>query len=97
MLLVGGFGASDLLKHRMQATIRTFRGCKLITPARPAVAVEYGAVLFGLSQSAFTSRVSRFTYGVAMNEKLCFTNPKHSNPPGGAQCCVVVSHSCSVC
>ncbi len=84
MLLVGGFGASDLLKHRVQATMRAFPGCKLITPTRPAVAVEFGAVLFGLSQAAFASRVSRFTYGVASSERLCATNPKHHNPPSGA-------------
>jgi hypothetical protein len=68
----------------MQQTVNRFAGCKLITPLRPAVSVEYGAVLFGLTQASFASRIARFTYGIGTNEKLCPTNVKHSNPPNGA-------------
>jgi hypothetical protein len=86
IVLVGGFGASDLLRERMQRAVDGFPGCTLITPMRPAVAVEYGAVLFGLSEATFASRISRFTYGIGFSERLCATNVKHSHPPSGAWC-----------
>ena len=90
IVLVGGFGASEWLRERMQRTVNGFPGCKLITPMRPAVAVGYGATLFGLTQASFASRIARFTYGTNMAVRMDPTNVKHCNPPGGTnkrRCC----------
>jgi hypothetical protein len=77
----------------MQKTVNRFHGCKLITPLRPAVSVEYGAVLFGLTQASFASRVARYTYGIGIDVKLCPTNAKHSNPPNGAYAVMVIRNA----
>ncbi len=78
-MLVGGFGASDLLRERVQRAVDGFKGCTLITPMRPAIAVEYGAVLFGLTQASFASRISRFTYGVSSAQQYNRSNVKHTS------------------
>jgi hypothetical protein len=88
IVLVGGFGASELLRQRMQKTVNRFHGCKLITPLRPAVSVEYGAVLFGLTQASFASRVARYTYGIGIDVKLCPTNAKRTYELTHAHRCV---------
>jgi molecular chaperone DnaK (HSP70) len=80
VVLVGGFGSSDLLLDRVRQTVNSHSAnaaCKVVRPLRPAIAVEYGAVLFGFSQTSFASRISRFAYGIAYNHELDTSIPQH--------------------
>lgn len=63
LYLVGGFGESLLLQKEVKNAFQNSRR-KVVVPMRPSLAVLRGAAMFGLESSAFTSRITRFTYGV---------------------------------
>ena len=64
LLAVGGFSESkiliDAIKEKLGPDIA------VIVPNDPGLAVLRGAVLYGFEPEIITSRVSRYTYGVAM-------------------------------
>ena len=61
VLLVGGFGESDVLKKEC---VKGFgANVHLLTPIEAQTAVVKGAVLFGLNPHQITSRIARYTYG----------------------------------
>jgi hypothetical protein len=64
LLAVGGFSESkiliDAIKEKLGPDIA------VIVPNDPGLAVLKGAVLYGFEPEIITSRVSRYTYGVAM-------------------------------
>ena len=59
--LVGGFGECSLVQ---QAIFDNFRNVKVLVPGEASLAVLKGAVAFGHSPTAISSRVSARTYGV---------------------------------
>ena len=64
IVLVGGFGSSDLLLSSVRSTVASHSanpGCRVVRPLRPAVSVEYGAVLYGVSQASFVSHAAGLT------------------------------------
>ncbi|OZJ04227.1 hypothetical protein BZG36_02962 [Bifiguratus adelaidae] len=63
IFLVGGFGSSNLLYHRVKSRFSS-RVPQILTPPRAGMAVVRGAVLFGLNPRVVTSRISRRTYGI---------------------------------
>lgn len=64
LLAVGGFSESpvliDAVKKKLGSQI------DVIVPSDPGLAVLKGAVMYGFEPGTITSRVSRYTYGVAM-------------------------------
>jgi len=63
LLAVGGFSDSSLL---IGAIKNKFPNLSIIVPRDPGLAVLKGAVLYGFEPHSITERVSRYTYGVAM-------------------------------
>ena len=61
VLLVGGFGESDVLKKECEKGIGA--NVHLLTPIEAQTAVVKGAVLFGLNPRQISSRIARYTYG----------------------------------
>ena len=72
MLLVGGFAESNLVVKSIREGLRE-RGIPVVRPLSTELAVLNGAVLFGQNEDIITSRIMRFTYGVAMVMEF---NPK---------------------
>jgi len=64
ILMVGGFSESPVVREAIKEAFSS-RIC-VVAPAEPGLAVLKGAVLFGHSPSAISTRVSRYTYGVAV-------------------------------
>ena len=77
IFLVGGFAESELLQSLIKSRFDSPR-CKVIVPVRPSLAVLRGAVLFGVNQDVFASRVARFTYGFCQSEPYNAALPLHS-------------------
>jgi len=77
IFLVGGFAESELLQSLIKSRFDSPR-CKVIVPVRPSLAVLRGAVLFGVNQDVFASRVARFTYGFATSCQYDPALPLHS-------------------
>lgn len=73
ILLVGGFGKSDLIQNEMKTK---FPDHRLVIPEEAGIAVLKGAVLYGHDPSIISSRVTRFTYGVS--GIVPFEQGKHS-------------------
>ncbi|KAI8364738.1 uncharacterized protein BYT42DRAFT_590213 [Radiomyces spectabilis] len=63
IFLVGGFGQSNYLFHRVEEVFANRVGM-IGVPPRGELAVVRGAVYFGLNPQIVTERVSRRTYGV---------------------------------
>lgn len=63
LLAVGGYSDSPLL---IGAIKKKFPNLSVIVPRDPGLAVLKGAVLYGFEPHSITERVSRYTYGVAM-------------------------------
>ena len=63
LVLVGGFSESPYLKEAMFSTFKS--QLKIFSPTEPSSAVLKGAVLYGHQPDAITSRVCRYTYGIA--------------------------------
>ncbi|XP_052780249.1 heat shock 70 kDa protein 12B-like [Mya arenaria] len=63
IVLVGGFGESTYVQERLRAAIPDKR---LIVPAEAGLVVLKGAVRFGHNPAIITSRVMKYTYGVAV-------------------------------
>lgn len=65
ILMVGGFSESKMLQDAIR---NSFPDKKVIVPAEAGLAVLKGAVIFGHSPKAISSRVSKFTYGIKINK-----------------------------
>ena len=72
MLLVGGFAESNLVVKSIREGLKE-RGIPVVRPLSTELAVLNGAVLFGQNEEIITSRIMRFTYGIAMVMEF---NPK---------------------
>ena len=69
VMVVGGFGSSRVLTSRIQAEFQGKNNVRVILPdtnPKPQGAIVQGAVYFGLYKNIIQSRVSPFTYGIAM-------------------------------
>ena len=64
LLAVGGFSESKILIDAIKKKLGP--DIAVIVPNDPGLAVLKGAVLYGFEPQIITSRVSRYTYGVAM-------------------------------
>lgn len=62
ILMVGGFSTSDII---VDAVKETFPDIRVVVPPDPGLAVVKGAVLYGHAPLTITSRVCKYTYGVA--------------------------------
>lgn len=63
ILMVGGFSESNVVRKAVKEAFPTIA---VVAPADPGLAVVKGAVLFGHAPNAISTRVSRYTYGVAV-------------------------------
>jgi hypothetical protein len=69
IMVVGGFGSSKVLTERINAEFHMKGGVRVLLPdakPKPQGAIAHGAVYYGLYKDIIQSRVSPFTYGVAM-------------------------------
>lgn len=66
IILVGGFSESPYL----QIVMKQIFGTKIIVPKEPSNAVVMGAVMFGHDPAVITSRICRYTYGIAQVRKF---------------------------
>ncbi|KAI7901283.1 uncharacterized protein BX663DRAFT_515501 [Cokeromyces recurvatus] len=89
IFLVGGFGSSNYLYHRVQEAFST-RVNQILCPPRAALAVVRGAVYFGLNPRTVTSRISRRTYGInaglPFDESLDPPSSRVIRPDGSIRC-----------
>ena len=60
-LLVGGFSESDIVHSALKSALP---GANVLYPPEPGLAVLKGAVVFGHSPVAVSSRVAKYSYGV---------------------------------
>lgn len=65
LILVGGFAESNYVVQSLREGLKD-RGVPVVRPQATELAVLNGAVLFGQNEEILTSRIMRFTYGVAM-------------------------------
>ena len=72
ILLVGGFAYSNLVVKSIRDGLKE-KGIPVVRPPNSELAVLNGAVLFGQNEETITSRIMRYTYGVAMVMEF---NPK---------------------
>lgn len=61
ILMVGGLSECELVQNRFK---RKFNNKNVIVPFEAGMAVMKGAVIFGHTPRAITTRVSRYTYGI---------------------------------
>jgi hypothetical protein len=69
IIVVGGFGSSQVLIDRVRQEFHKKNGVLVILPdgnPKPQGAIAHGAVYFGLYNDLVASRVSPYTYGVAV-------------------------------
>ncbi|XP_071124508.1 heat shock 70 kDa protein 12A-like [Mytilus edulis] len=64
ILIVGGHSKSTILTDAIMKKFGSRYG--VVIPKNPEIAVLKGAVLFGFEPDIITSRVARYTYGIAM-------------------------------
>ncbi|XP_033742407.1 heat shock 70 kDa protein 12A-like [Pecten maximus] len=67
VLMVGGYSECELLQRAIQSN---FSDKKIIVPFEAGLSILKGAVIYGHAPNIITSRVCRFTYGVACNRKF---------------------------
>ncbi|XP_052799277.1 uncharacterized protein LOC128230890 [Mya arenaria] len=72
IMLVGGFGESKYVQERME---KEFAERKLLVPEEAGLVVLKGAVMFGHDPTIVSSRVMKYTYGVAVDQM--FNEKKH--------------------
>lgn len=65
LILVGGFAESNFVVQSLRDGLKD-RGIPVVRPQSTELAVLNGAVLFGQNEEILTSRIMRYTYGVAM-------------------------------
>jgi len=69
IMVVGGFGSSRAVTARIQEEFNGKNGMRVIMPdpsPKPQGAIVQGAVYFGLYKNLIDSRLSPYTYGIAM-------------------------------
>ncbi|KAL4226809.1 hypothetical protein ACF0H5_014787 [Mactra antiquata] len=74
LILVGGFAESNYVVHCLRDGLKD-KGIPVVRPQSTELAVLNGAVLFGQNEEILTSRIMRYTYGVAM--VMEFDKTKH--------------------
>ena len=87
IILVGGLSESDYVRKAIEAKFKP--QCKIYKPLKSDLAVLRGAVLFGLNPEIIESRVSRYTYGIAVFEDFDpsrHDKHKHVTRNGKDQC-----------
>ncbi|XP_053390339.1 heat shock 70 kDa protein 12B-like [Mercenaria mercenaria] len=67
ILMVGGFSESQMLQEAIR---NNFPSLGVIVPNEAGLVVLKGAVIFGHDTSTFTERVSKYTYGVRINNNF---------------------------
>ena len=89
IVLVGGFGACDVLH---EIVTETFSPINVITGPHPHLAVVNGAVIFGKEENLICSRIMPYTVGVKVSEDeekhKCFKTVKN-----GQKYCDTVFHT----
>jgi len=68
IVVVGGFAMSGYVLEKIREAF-SGKGIPVVRPQKTELAVVMGAVLYGQNESIITSRVSQYTYGVAMTMK----------------------------
>jgi hypothetical protein len=63
ILMVGGFSTSNII---VDAVRQAFPNLRVVVPPEPDLAVVKGAVLYGHAPLTISSRVCKYTYGVAV-------------------------------
>jgi molecular chaperone DnaK (HSP70) len=69
IMVVGGFGSSKAVTERIRSEFHGVNGIRVIMPdptPKPQGAIVQGAVYFGLHKNIIDSRLSPYTYGIAM-------------------------------
>jgi hypothetical protein len=69
IMVVGGFGSSKAVTERIRSEFHGVNGIRVIMPdptPKPQGAIVQGAVYFGLYKNIIDSRLSPYTYGIAM-------------------------------
>ena len=69
IVVVGGFAMSGYVLEKIRNAFSE-QGIPVVRPQQTELAVLKGAVLYGQNESIITSRVSQYTYGVAMTMKF---------------------------
>ncbi|XP_069130751.1 heat shock 70 kDa protein 12A-like isoform X1 [Argopecten irradians] len=72
VVLVGGYSEARIIRKRFE---EFFSESRFVSPSDPSMAVMKGAALFGHEPLAITSRVCKYTYGVAIS--VPFETGKH--------------------
>jgi len=67
LILVGGFGESNYVYERMRTV---FPDKQVQVPKNAGLSVLKGAAVFGHSPDLVSSRVARYTYGVALDQRF---------------------------
>jgi molecular chaperone DnaK (HSP70) len=71
IMVVGGFGSSKVLTQRIKTEFHNRGGVKVVLPdtrPKPQGAIVHGAVYYGLHKNIIQSRVSPYTYGIAVRK-----------------------------
>lgn len=63
ILMIGGFAESTIVRKAIEDE---FGHVRVVSPVEPGLCVVKGAVLFGHCPTTISSRVSKYTYGVAV-------------------------------
>lgn len=67
ILLVGGFSECLLVQNAIK---KEFSKCRVVVPKECDMAVLKGAVLFGHKPSFIASRITRYTYGIKIDQRF---------------------------
>ncbi|XP_060601655.1 heat shock 70 kDa protein 12B-like [Ruditapes philippinarum] len=76
ILMVGGFSESAYIQDVIKKEFHDKKGRKVLVPKDAGISVVQGAVVYGRQPGNITSRVLRYSYGVAVSPK--FEEGKHN-------------------
>ncbi|XP_061165022.1 heat shock 70 kDa protein 12B-like [Saccostrea echinata] len=87
IIMVGGFSESPILQHMIK---QSFPDMRVIIPPEAGLAVLKGAVLFGHKPATISSRIAKYTYGVAttVNFNPCIHPPEKKKKYGNLIKCI---------
>jgi hypothetical protein len=72
IIVVGGFGSSQVLIDRVRQEFNNRNGVRVILPdgnPKPQGAIAHGAVFYGLYRNLIASRASPYTYGLEIKDR----------------------------
>jgi hypothetical protein len=72
IIVVGGFGSSQVLIDRVRQEFHNRNGVRVILPdgnPKPQGAIAHGAVFYGLYRNLIASRASPYTYGLEIKDR----------------------------